>query len=145
MCFLCFHVFCVFSSNHIIFFCFSFMCFCVFFLIFPMTLPRMHVFYVFLCFFFSIYESPSFCSNFATIYIKSIYYCVSCVFVFFLKVKKIVHMCFMCFCVFFWVTSFRPGYKTHVFYVFFVFFLIHEKNGPGMCFVCFCVFLNCCF
>ena len=99
MCFLCFHVFCVFSSNHIKFFAVLVLCvFVFFFLTFPMTLPRMHVFYVFLCFFFfSIYEFLSFCPIFATIYTKSIYYCVSCVFVFFLKVKKIVHMCF---CVF---------------------------------------------
>ena len=113
------------------------MCFCVFFLTFPMTLPRMHVFYVFLCFFFSIYESPSFCPICATIYTKSIYYCVSCVFVFFLKVKKNCLYVFYVFLRFFWVTNFRPGYKTHVFYVFLCFFQSTKKWLRHV----FCVFL----
>ena len=47
-------------------------------------------------------------------------------------------MCFMCFCVFFWVTSFRPGYKTHVFYVFFCVFFNPWEKWPRHVF---CVFL----
>ena len=123
MCFLCFHVFCVFSSNHVNYFLlFLFYVFLCFSLLFPLTLPRMYVFLCVFVFFSSASTNFLDSGQFLPLYILNLSITVPHVFLcFFLKLKKLF-ICILCVFVFFWVTSFRPGYKTHVFYVFFCVF-----------------------